>query len=100
MKQRPTGTEARIKRHMRQAARRAEVATRAAAKAAHRNSLRTNASHLRALGIDDQVATGMAATLRKTALSSIPGCRRAAERVFSKHELRNLSRQYVKLGLG
>src|SRR5690554_6178605 len=65
MKQRPTGTEARIKRHMRQAARRAEVATRAAAKAAHRNSLRTNASHLRALGIDDQVATGMAATLRK-----------------------------------
>lgn len=65
MKQRPTITEAKFKRHMHRAGRRAKVATRNAAKAAHHDSFSTAASHLRQAGVDDQVAAGMAATLRK-----------------------------------
>lgn len=65
MKQRPTVTEARIKRHMRRADRRATVATRAAAKAVHRAERHTVASHLRAMGVDEATASGMASTLRK-----------------------------------
>lgn len=73
MKIRPTGTEARIKRHMRQAQRRATVATRDAAHAAHKAEWRTVASHLRSLGVDDTTATGMAATLRKKATGGRKG---------------------------
>lgn len=62
---RPTGKEAQFKRHMRQATRRAEVAIRNAARAAHRNERHTVASHLRAMGVDDTTATGMASTLRR-----------------------------------
>lgn len=73
MKIRPTGTEARIKRVMRRAQRQADVATRKTAKAAHRDSLHTIASHLRAMGADDKTATGMAATLRKKATGGRKG---------------------------
>lgn len=73
MKKRPTTTEARIKRHMKQAARREAVATRNAARAAHRASRHTVASHLRTMGADDTTATGMAATLRRKATNGIKG---------------------------
>ncbi|MEU0236753.1 hypothetical protein ABZ234_03615 [Nocardiopsis sp. NPDC006198] len=73
MTRRPTGTEARIKKEMRRLQRRADVARRNAAKAAHRNGLRTAAGHLRALGVDDATATGMAATLRKKIAGGIEG---------------------------
>ncbi len=73
MKIRPTGTEARIKRVMKQAERRAKVATRTAATAAHRDGRRTIASHLRTLGVDDATATGMAATLRKKITPGVRG---------------------------
>lgn len=62
---RPTGKEAQFKRHMRQATRRAEVAIRTAARAAHRAERATVASHLRAMGADETTASGMANTLRK-----------------------------------
>ncbi|GAA0972767.1 hypothetical protein Q7689_00405 [Nocardiopsis tropica] len=70
---RPTVTEARIKRHMRRLQRRATVATRTAAKTAHRAGLKTVAGHLRALGVDETTATGMAATLRKRISGGIDG---------------------------
>lgn len=70
---RPTVAEARIKRHMRRAARRAQVATRKTAHAEHRDSLHTVASHLRAMGADDATATGMAATLRKKLAGGVKG---------------------------
>lgn len=73
MKQRPTPTEARIKRHMRQADRRAKVATRNAAHTAHHNSLHTAASHLRHTGVDPKTAEGMAATLRKKIHGGVKG---------------------------
>jgi len=70
---RPTIAEARIKRHMHRLQRRADVATRTAAKAAHRGGLKTTAGHLRALGVDDATATGMAATLRKKITGGVKG---------------------------
>lgn len=70
---RPTVTEARIKRHMRRLQRQADTAQRAAARAAHRAERHTIASHLRALGVDDATATGMAATLRKKATHGVKG---------------------------
>jgi len=73
MRRRPTIAEARIKKEMRRLQRRADVATRTAAKAAHRDGLRTVAGHLRALGVDDTVATGMAATLRKRIDGGVKG---------------------------
>ena len=73
MKQRPTIREARIKRTMRRAARRAEVAARNAARAAHRAERHTIASHLRSLGVDEDTAAGMAATLRKKASGGVRG---------------------------
>lgn len=65
MKIRPTPTEARIKRAMKQAERRAKVATRNAAHAAHRDGLHTIASHLRQMGADDKTAAAIAASVRK-----------------------------------
>ncbi|MEU3020106.1 hypothetical protein ABZ635_22225 [Nocardiopsis sp. NPDC007018] len=73
VKQRPTPAEARIKRHMKQAERRNQVATRNAAKAAHRNERHTIASHLRNMGVDEATATGMTATLRKRATGGVKG---------------------------
>ena len=73
MKQRPTGTEARIKRVMRRAARRATVATRNTAHTAHRNSLRTVGSHLRHPGIDAETAEGIASTLRRKTAGGVKG---------------------------
>ncbi|GAB3718437.1 hypothetical protein [Nocardiopsis nanhaiensis] len=60
-----TITQAKQNRLARRQARTALVATRTAAHAAHRNSRHTVASHLRSLGVDEAVATGMASTLRK-----------------------------------
>lgn len=60
-----TPSQARTNRLNRQAQRRALAATRNAAKAAHRNERHTVASHLRAMGVDDTTATGMASTLRR-----------------------------------
>lgn len=62
---RPTPSQARTNRLNRQAQRRALAATRNAAKAAHRNERHTVASHLRAMGVDDTTASGMASTLRR-----------------------------------
>ncbi|WP_433701765.1 hypothetical protein [Nocardiopsis sp. CA-288880] len=73
MRIRPTNTEARVKKEMRRLQRRATVATRNAAKTAHRAGLKTVAGHLRALGVDDATATGMAATLRKKLAGGIDG---------------------------
>ena len=73
MRIRPTIAEARLKRVMRQAQRRAGAATRTAAKATHRAGLKTAAGHLRALGVDDVTATGMAATLRKKISGGVKG---------------------------
>ena len=60
-----TPSQARTNRLNRQAQRRALAATRNAAKAAHRNERHTVASHLRAMGVDEATAAGMASTLRK-----------------------------------
>lgn len=90
MKQRPTGNEARIKRHMRQAKRRALVATRAAAKAAHHDSLGTAASHLRAMGADDKTATGMAATLRRKVVG------RGVKGIAKKNGIRRACTRYTR----
>lgn len=73
MRHRPTVAEARIKRHIRQAARRAQVATRKTAHAEHRGSLHTTASHLRQMGADDATATGMAASIRKKLSGGVKG---------------------------
>lgn len=73
MKIRPTIEEARIKRAMKQAERRAKVATRNAAHTAHRDSLHTIASHLRAMGADNKTATAIAATLRKKTSPGVRG---------------------------
>ncbi|MCP3017320.1 hypothetical protein NGM33_28715 [Nocardiopsis dassonvillei] len=73
MRHRPTVAEARIKRHMRQAARRAKVATRKTAHAEHRGSLHTAAGHLRQMGADDATATGMASSIRKRLSGGIKG---------------------------
>jgi hypothetical protein len=73
MRRRPTVSEARIKRLMRRAARRADVATRTAAHNVHRASLHTVASHLRAMGVDEATAEGMADTLRKKLTGGISG---------------------------
>lgn len=73
MRRRPTIAEARIKRHMHRAARRAQVATRKAAHVAHRGGLHTVASHLRAMGADDATATGMAASIRKKLTGGVRG---------------------------
>lgn len=73
MRNRPSVAEARIKRHMRRAARRAQVAQRNTARAAHRDSLHTVASHLRAMGADDATATGMAASIRKRLSGGVEG---------------------------
>lgn len=73
MRHRPTIREARVKRHMRQATRRAKVVTRKAAHAEHRGSLHTAASHLRAMGADDATATGMAASIRKRLTGGVKG---------------------------
>lgn len=62
---RPTPSQARTNRLNRQAQRRALAATRTAAKAAHRDSRHTVASHLRDMGVDETTATGMASTLRR-----------------------------------
>lgn len=62
---RPTPSQARTNRLNRQAQRRALAATRTAAKAAHRDSRHTVASHLRAMGVDETTAAGMASTLRR-----------------------------------
>ena len=60
-----TPSQARTNRLNRQAQRRALAATRTAAKAAHRNERHTVASHLRAMGVDETTAAGMASTLRR-----------------------------------
>lgn len=60
-----TPSQARTNRLNRQAQRRALAATRTAAKAAHRDSRHTVASHLRAMGVDETTAAGMASTLRR-----------------------------------
>lgn len=73
MRYRPTVAEARIKRHMRRAARRATVATRKVAHAEHRGSLHTAAGHLRAMGADDATATGMASSIRKRLTGGVRG---------------------------
>ncbi|MFJ9558292.1 hypothetical protein ACIRPH_31180 [Nocardiopsis sp. NPDC101807] len=73
MKRRPTIAEARVKKEMRRLQRRANVAERAVAHNAHRAGLKTIASHLRALGVDDATAAGMAATLRKKLSGGIKG---------------------------
>lgn len=73
MKIRPTGKEAQFKRHMRRAQRRATVATRNAAHAAHRDGLHTIASHLRHMGADDKTAAAIAATLRKKTSRGVKG---------------------------
>ncbi|GAA1454167.1 hypothetical protein [Nocardiopsis tropica] len=73
MRIRPTNTEARVKKEMRRGERRAKVATRTAAHAAHRAGLKTVASHLRSLGVDETTAAGMAATLRKRISGGIDG---------------------------
>jgi hypothetical protein len=70
---RPTVTEARIKRHMRRLQRQANTATRNAAHAAHRAERHTIASHLRNMGVDDEAAAGIAATLRKKATGGVNG---------------------------
>ncbi|MFL1440414.1 hypothetical protein [Nocardiopsis protaetiae] len=70
---RPTVTEARIKKAMRRLQRRADTATRNAARAAHRAERHTIASHLRSLGVDEDTATGMAATLRKRITPGVRG---------------------------
>lgn len=62
---RTTNTQAKANRLARQARRKALVAQRKAAHAAHRAERHTIASHLRTMGIDETTATGMAATLRK-----------------------------------
>lgn len=62
---RPTPSQARTNRLNRQTRRRALVAARAAVKAAHRAERHTVASHLRAMGVDETTASGMASTLRK-----------------------------------
>lgn len=62
---RTTNTQAKTNRLARQARRKALVAQRKAAHAAHRAERHTIASHLRTMGIDETTATGMAATLRK-----------------------------------
>ena len=62
---RPTPAQARTNRLTRQTRRRALVATRTAAKAAHRAERHTIASHLRTMGVDEPTAQGMASTLRK-----------------------------------
>lgn len=73
MRRRPTVAEARIKRHMRQATRRANVAQRNAAHNEHRAERHTIASHLRAMGADDATATGIASTLRKRISPGVKG---------------------------
>jgi len=73
MRIRPTNAEARIKKEMRRGERRAKVATRTAAHNAHRAGLKTVAGHLRAMGVDDVTATGMAATLRKKLNGGVKG---------------------------
>ncbi|WP_435110180.1 hypothetical protein [Nocardiopsis synnemataformans] len=73
MRNRPTPAEARIKRHMRQAARRHLVATRTADHAAHRASLHTVAGHLRQMGVDEDIATGMASSIRKRLTGGVKG---------------------------
>ena len=60
-----TPSQARTNRLNRQDQRRALAATRTAAKAAHRDSRHTVASHLRAMGVDETTAAGMASTLRR-----------------------------------
>ena len=62
---RPTPAQARTYRLARQTRRRALVATRTAAKAAHRAERHTIASHLRTMGVDEATAAGMASTLRR-----------------------------------
>jgi len=73
MRIRPTNAEARIKKEMRRGERRAKVATRTAAHAAHRTGLKTVAGHLRALGVDEATATGMAETIRKKLDGGVKG---------------------------
>lgn len=73
MRRRPTIAEARVKKEMRRGERRSKAATRTAAHAAHRDGLKTVASHLRALGVDETTATGMAATLRKRISGGVKG---------------------------
>jgi hypothetical protein len=58
---------------MRQSQRRATVATRTAAKAEHRAEWKTIAGHLRAMGVDEATATGMAASIRKRLTGGISG---------------------------
>lgn len=70
---RPTVTEARIKKAMRRLQRQADTATRNAAHAAHRAERHTIAAHLRAMGVDEATATGIAATLRKKATGGVKG---------------------------
>lgn len=70
---RPTPAQARTNRLTRQARRRALVATRTAAKAAHRAERHTIASHLRAMGVDEATAAGMAATLRRKITAGVRG---------------------------
>ena len=60
-----TPSQARTNRLNRQAQCRALAATRTAAKAAHRDSRHTVASHLRTMGVDETTAAGMASTLRR-----------------------------------
>jgi len=67
---RTTNTQAKTNRLARQARRKALVAQRKAAHAAHRAERHTIASHLRTMGIDETTATGMAATLRKKVTGS------------------------------
>ena len=73
MRIRPTIAEARVKKEMRRGERRAKVATRTAAKTAHRAGLKTVAGHLRALGVDETTAAGMAETIRKKLNGGIDG---------------------------
>lgn len=73
MRHRPTVAEARVKRHIRRAARRAKAATRKTAHAEHRGSLHTAAGHLRAMGADDATATGMASSIRKKLSGGVKG---------------------------
>lgn len=70
---RPTVAQARTNRLVKQLQRRALVAKRRAAHAAHRAERHTIASHLRAMGVDDTTATAIASTLRRHITPGVKG---------------------------
>lgn len=60
-----TPSQAKANRIARQAARKEATAIRKAKRESFRNGLRTVASHLRHMGLDEDTASGIASTLRK-----------------------------------